>query len=187
MPQLIKKSTGFAGLFIYERALMLDKRGAFQRLYCESELRAFGVLDPIKQINHSRSALAGIVRGLHFQLPPYEEQKIIFCTAGSVYDVALDLRKESATYLKCHTINLSYKRPISIVIPRGFAHGYQSLTSDCELIYLHTESHHPSHEAGINPFDVELDINWPMNAPYISPRDANLPSLSDHINAVSEM
>jgi len=135
----------------------------------------------IMQINHTLTRKAGTLRGLHFQHPPHSEMKLISCLRGDVFDVAVDLRKESNTFLQWHGEILSEKNHRTICIPEGFAHGFQALTKNCELIYLHTASYRPDAEAGLNAVDPELSIIWPMPIVERSERDQNHALLSsDH-------
>ena len=117
----------------------------------------------------------GTVRGLHFQRPPHAEDKYVSCLRGEVYDVAVDLRRGSATFLRWHAEKLSAANRRSLLVPRGFAHGFQALTDDCELIYLHTHRHVPASEGALNVRDPALAIDWPLPIVELSERDASHP------------
>jgi len=130
------------------------------------------------QINLSRTVAKGTIRGLHFQKEPHTEGKIVLCLSGEVFDVVVDLRRDSPSFLEWHADVLSASRREGFVIPKGFAHGFQSLTDDVELLYLHSEQFHPEAEAGIHAFDPSLGISWPVEDPLLSPRDAALPRLA---------
>lgn len=173
-------NTPLAGLQRVQRKPISDSRGYFERLFCADELKELTAGQPIIQINHSRTHAAGTVRGLHFQHPPHSETKLINCLRGEIFDVAVDLRPESPTYLQWHAEILSEQNHTMLVIPEGFAHGFQTLTNDCELLYLHTKAYHPEAEAGIHPLDHKLRILWPLPPTELSPRDANLPVISSH-------
>jgi len=121
----------------------------------------------------------GAVRGMHFQYPPHAEVKIISCLKGKVWDVAVDLRKGSPTFLQTHSVTLSEDVPQSYLIPKGFAHGFQTLTPDCELIYFHTADYNAAAEAGLNALDPRLDIQWPIAITERSKRDEQHPMLTD--------
>lgn len=128
---------------------------------------------PIVQINHTLTRLKGTVRGMHYQLPPYAEIKMVSCLHGEVFDVAVDLRKGSPTFLQWRGEVLSAANRRSLLIPEGFAHGFQALSGDCELVYLHTASHRPDAEGGLNVMDPALAIAWPLAIGEVSERDGN--------------
>ncbi len=163
--------TPLTGLFVLQRKPIGDKRGYFERMYCGDAFFPFLGEKMIKQINHTDTALKGTVRGMHFQYPPHAEIKIVSCLHGEVFDVAVDLRKDSPTFLKSYTRVLSANNHTTMIIPEGFAHGFQSLCDDCEMLYLHTAAYAKQAEAGLNPMDKALDIKWPLDISVISDRD----------------
>lgn len=158
-------------LKVVERKPIGDARGFLCRMYCAESFSAFGVSKPIEQINHTLTEIKGTVRGLHFQYAPHAETKLVSCIKGEVYDVAVDLRKDSPTFLKWHAEILSANNHKSLLIPEGFAHGFQTLTDNCELIYLHTEAYVPSAEGAFNALDSCLNIQWPLTITELSERD----------------
>lgn len=166
-------STLIAGVFVAETKAFQDNRGAFARLFCESELAEAIGERRIEQINHSRSAAVGAIRGLHFQQAPHAEMKMVRCLKGRVWDVALDLRKGSPTFLQWHAQELSAANALMLVIPEGCAHGFQVLEPDSELLYLHTASYTPSAEGGVRFNDPALNVPWPLPAVDVSERDRN--------------
>ena len=166
-------STPLAGLCIAETTPYIDGRGQFSRLYCENELSNLIGSRKIAQINHSRTTAVGAVRGMHFQLPPYAEMKLVRCLKGRVWDVAVDIRQESETFLHWHAEELSALNNRMMVIPEGFAHGFQVLDPDSELLYLHTACYAPTTEAGLKFDDPMLKIAWPLEPTDLSPRDTN--------------
>lgn len=166
-----------AGLMRIERQRLGDSRGFLSRLFCAEELAAAGWRKPVAQINHTRTARRGAVRGLHYQHPPHAEMKLVSCIRGEVWDLALDLRADSPTYLQWHAETLSADNNRALLIPEGFAHGFQALTDDVELIYLHSTAHHPAAEAGIDAQDAALAIAWPLPITERSPRDQQHPPL----------
>lgn len=172
------ESTPLSGLHKVSRSQFTDERGSFSRLYCAESFTSTGWIDQPVQINLSRTVAKGTIRGFHFQREPHTEGKVVLCLSGEVFDVVVDLRKNSPTFLQWHADILSATRREGFVIPKGFAHGFQSLTDDVELLYLHSERYHPADEAGIHPFDPSLGISWPVEAPLLSPRDAALPRLA---------
>ena len=150
-----------------------DKRGFLTRLFCLEEINTFSTFKGIKQINRTFTNKKGSIRGIHFQNPPASETKIIICTKGKIFDVAVDLRKNSKTYLKHVSIILNSDLNNMILIPKGFAHGFQTLTDNVELIYFHDHEYSPSLESGFNPFDPLLKIEWPLEDYIISKKDIN--------------
>lgn len=165
-------STPLAGLVLVQRHHREDARGFFSRLFCAHELSAAGFALPVAQINHTLTAQRGAVRGLHFQFPPHAEDKFVSCLRGEVFDVAVDLRRGSPTFLRWHAEVLSADNRKSLLIPQGFAHGFQALRDDCELIYLHSRPYVPAAEGALNVNDPALAIAWPLAIADISERDA---------------
>ncbi|MDI1347842.1 dTDP-4-dehydrorhamnose 3,5-epimerase family protein [Aquabacterium sp.] len=169
--------TDLPGLKLVTLDVRRDARGAFSRLFCQREMAAAGVPHAIAQVNHSQTAQKGSVRGLHFQRPPVTETKLIRCVRGAVWDVAVDLRAGSPTFLQWRAFELSADQPRMVVIPDGFAHGFQTLTDDAELIYFHSEFYAPEHEDGFHAQDATLAIAWPLPMAQQSDRDRQLPSV----------
>lgn len=165
------------GLQVLQRKQLEDRRGYFERLFCSEELKAVLSGKCIAQINHTLTKSRYTVRGMHFQYPPYAETKFISCIRGKVFDVAVDVRMGSPTFLKWHGEVLSESNLKSLVIPDGFAHGFQTLSDNCELIYLHTSFYQPKSEGGLNPLDKELAIDWPHEIETMSDRDTGHPML----------
>lgn len=165
--------TPLNGLSLVQRTAIEDDRGFFSRFYCAEEFHDAGINSPIAQINHTLTCKKGAVRGLHFQYPPHAETKIVSCLKGEILDVAVDLRHGSPTFLHWHGEILSASNRKSLLIPEGFAHGFQALTEDCELIYLHTAFYRPEAEGALNVADPELGIRWPLPIGDISTRDRN--------------
>jgi dTDP-4-dehydrorhamnose 3,5-epimerase len=163
--------TPILDLKIIQRQAILDERGFLSRLYCEHDFKSIGIYKSISQINQTQTKKIGVVRGLHYQLPPFAETKLISCIRGEVFDVAVDLRKDSPTYLKWHAEILSEKNMKSFLIPEGFAHGFQTLTTDCELIYFHTAPYNKAYEQGLNSADQKIGIAWPLEISEMSERD----------------
>jgi dTDP-4-dehydrorhamnose 3,5-epimerase len=171
-------STPLEGLNLVERQRVQDTRGFFSRFFCASELAEAGFRLPIAQINHTYTARKGAVRGLHFQHPPHAEDKLVSCLRGEVFDVAVDLRRGSATFLQWHAETLSAANARSLLVPQGFAHGFQTLSDDCELIYLHSREFVAGAEGALNVRDPRLAIRWPLDITDISDRDLRHPLLS---------
>lgn len=177
--------TAICGLQVLQRKPMGDERGYLERLYCVDELQALAPGRPIAQINHSYTANRGTVRGMHFQHPPYAEVKFVSCLRGEVFDVAVDLRRDSATFLHWHAERLSAGNHRTLVIPEGFAHGFQTLTDDCEMLYFHSVVYRPEAEGALHARDPRLAIDWPLAIAELSPRDAAHPLLDDSFVGVT--
>ncbi len=173
-----------AGLKIVERQRIGDSRGFLSRLLCTEELAAVGWMKPVVQINHTYTARQGTVRGMHFQRAPHAEMKLVSCLRGAVWDVAVDLRSGSATFLHWHAEQLSAENNRAMLIPEGFAHGFQALTDDVELLYCHSAAYTPDAEAGLNPLDARLAIAWPLPITELSARDAAHPLICEESEGV---
>lgn len=170
--------TPVADLKIVQSSPHRDARGAFLRLFCAQELQSLLGQRQIAQINHSRTSRVGAVRGLHFQHPPHAEMKMIRCLRGRVWDVAVDLRAASPTFLQWHAEELTHDDARMLVIPEGFAHGFQVLEPESELLYLHTAFYQPSSEGGLRYDDPRLAIAWPLPTQDLSARDQAHPLLN---------
>lgn len=184
MSELSLQALPLAGLFSLQHKVHEDERGRFARLFCQGSLAAFGQPLQIRQINHSRTAQRGSVRGLHFQYPPHAETKLITCLRGAVWDVAVDLRRGSATFLHWHAERLDAGDGRSLLLPPGFAHGFQALSDDAELLYLHSADYSPEHEGGLSPADERLAIAWQLPVSNLSARDAAHPPLATDFQGV---
>lgn len=176
--------TPLIGARIVQRKPIEDSRGFLSRFFCAEEFKSIGLKKQIHQINHTLTRQKGTVRGLHFQYPPYTETKIVSCLNGEVFDVAVDLRKDSPTFLKWHGEVLSKKNQRSFFIPEGFAHGFQTLTDDCELIYLHTTTYAKDFEGALNVQDPKLSINWPLTISELSERDRSHPYVDENFQGI---
>jgi dTDP-4-dehydrorhamnose 3,5-epimerase len=183
-PSLTVSDTPIAGVRSVERITRSDARGSLTRLFCARDLEQAGWPEPIAQINHSRTAARGSIRGLHYQLPPGAERKLVSCIRGEIFDVAVDLRRGSPTFLHWHGETLSAANGRALLIPEGCAHGFQALSDDVELIYLHSTFYAPELEAGVSPFDPQLAISWPLPVTAISDRDTGHPPLSSAFEGI---
>lgn len=177
-------STPLNGLMLVQRKIIEDHRGFLSRIYCVEEFRESGVVKNISQINHTVTFKKGSVRGLHFQCPPHAESKLVNCIKGEIWDVAVDIRRDSPTFLHWHGEVLSASNRKSLLIPEGFAHGFQALTSDCELLYLHTAAYHPEAEDVLNVADPGLNILWPLPISELSDRDRTRPFINQSFQGV---
>lgn len=178
-------ATAIAGVFVAEMQAFQDKRGAFARLFCDRELSDAVGARHIVQINHSRTSAVGAVRGLHFQRAPHAEMKMVRCLKGRVWDVAVDLREGSRTFLQWHAQELSAANALMLVIPEGCAHGFQVLEPDSELLYLHTANYTPSAEGGVRFDDPALKLPWPLPVTDLSERDKQHPLISQNFSGIA--
>ena len=161
------------GLLVIEPQLREDERGYFARIFCAREFVDAGVTFKCAQANRSMTKHRGTIRGMHFQHAPHREDKIITCIKGRIYDVAVDMRKGSATYGRWHAQELTEENKKMFFIPKGFAHGFQTLVDDCVVEYLVSEFYAPQHESGLRWDDPSLAIAWPIKNPIIiSEKDA---------------
>lgn len=172
------------GLKLIQRQRLGDSRGFLSRLFCAEELIAAGWVEPIAQINHTYTAKRGTVRGMHFQRPPYAEMKLVSCIHGEVWDVAVDVRFGSKTFLHWHAERLSADSGRALLINKGFAHGFQALSDGVELLYCHSAAYNPDAEVGLNPQDARLGIAWPLVVSEISARDAGHPLIKTEFEGV---
>jgi len=171
MRRLVVEDTPLAGLKRVRRSRLGDSRGFLARLFCVDELAEAGWTGPIAQVNHTRTRARGSVRGLHFQSPPHAEKKLVHCLRGEVWDVAVDLRRGSPTFLRWHAEPLSDENGVALLIPEGFAHGLQTLADDVDMLYCHSVAYASSAEGGLHPRDPRLAIDWPLPIAALSPRD----------------
>ena len=184
MGKLTIHKTPMNGLYVVETEPFVDHRGAFARWFCEEELEGVIGARRVKNVNFSRTAKAGSIRGMHFQRPPHAEMKMVRCIKGKVFDVAIDLRKNSETYLKWYGVELSETNMKLFVIPEGFAHGFQTLEDNVEMLYLHTEFYNKSSEGAIRYNDPSVSIQWPKVITGVSEKDASHPYIDDKFSGV---
>lgn len=177
-------ATDIVGLTVVQRKAIEDGRGFLSRFYCFDEFRQAGIDKPVAQINHTLTRKKGAVRGLHFQYPPHTETKLVSCLKGEIFDVAVDLRRSSPTFLHWHGEILSATNRKSLLIPDGFAHGFQSLTENSELIYLHTASYCAGAEGALNVADPKLNIAWPLPIGDLSTRDRSHSFINENFHGV---
>lgn len=154
-----------------------DERGFFARLFCAREFEAQGLATAWVQCNASFSRAEGTLRGLHFQRPPMAEAKLVRCVRGAIFDVIVDLRAESETFGRWTSLELDDEAREMVYVPPGFAHGFQTLAPDTELLYFHSQFFSPDHEGGLRHDDPRLAIPWPRPVAGLSPRDAGFPGL----------
>lgn len=177
-------TTPMRDLHLLQRKVLGDTRGYLQRLFCAEELASLGWLQPIAQINHTYTARKGSLRGLHWQLPPHAEMKLISCLRGEVWDVAVDLRSGSSTFLQWHAELLSANNQRSLLIPPGFAHGFQTMSDEVEMLYCHSQAYAPDSELGFNAFDSRIGISWPLAVTDMSIKDRDCAMLQQDFQGV---
>jgi len=176
--------TPLAGLKLLRRKRLGDNRGYLSRLFDADELTVLGWTGGICQINETGTGERGTVRGFHYQTPPFSEAKLIACTRGRILDVAVDIRRDSPTFLKHFAAELSDENDVSFLLPEGFAHGYQALTSDVRMIYAHSAPYRGEAEAGLNIADPRLGVTWPLPVANLSARDQGFAMLTDMFEGV---
>lgn len=177
--------TQMNGLQVFQRQPIRDSRGFLERLFCQETLVHYIKGKTIRQINRTLTQEKGTVRGLHFQYPPHAETKIVTCLKGQVWDVAVDLRRGSPTFLQYHAVLLTEDNHQSYLIPEGFAHGFQTLTPNCEMLYFHTSDYNAQTEGALNSLDPRLAIQWPESITELSERDKSHEMLKDNFNGIA--
>jgi dTDP-4-dehydrorhamnose 3,5-epimerase len=175
--------TNFKDLYIIEPNSFKDERGALSRVFCEEELKDIFKFN-IKQINHSVTKDKGTARGLHFQYEPNAEIKMVKCIKGAIFDVVVDIRENSPTFLQHFTVELTEQNQKMMYIPKGFAHGFQTLEDNSELLYLHSNIYTPSNEGALNIYDPILNIKWPLTTANLSVRDKEHPYLDINFKGI---
>lgn len=169
--------TALEGAYVVESVIHRDRRGSFLEIFNADALARCGLHVSFVQDNCSHSLEAGVIRGLHFQRAPHAQAKLVWTLTGSVYDVIVDLRKESRTYLRWEAFELSAGKPLMVFVPRGFAHGFCTLEADTRVFYKVDAPYNPQAEGGIRWNDPDLAIPWPADSPVLSDKDAGLPLL----------
>lgn len=170
-------ATALVGAFVVELARIEDERGFFARSFCQNEFRARGLSPLVAQCNVSWNRHKGTVRGLHYQGKPHEEAKLVRCTRGAIWDVVVDLREDSPTRLLWYAVRLDADNRLGLYVPEGFAHGFQTLEDDSEVLYQMSESYRPELARGLRWNDPKLGIAWPLPSPVVSGRDRAFPLL----------
>jgi dTDP-4-dehydrorhamnose 3,5-epimerase len=172
---VIFTETKLKDAYIIEIEKLEDTRGFFARSWCQKEFDKHGLVSTIVQANISWNKKRGTLRGMHYQIPPYEEVKLVRCSHGSIYDVIIDLRKDSPTYKQWLGVQLTADDHNLLYVPGGFAHGFQTLEDDTEVVYQVSQFYTPGAEAGLRCDDTTFNINWPLEVRVISDKDRNWP------------
>jgi len=185
MGKFKKIETPLEGVYILEPTVFEDHRGFFMESYNKRDFEEIGLYFDFVQDNHSLSVQAGVLRGLHFQLEPKAQTKVVRVLKGVIYDVVVDLRKGSPTFGKWIGVILSEYNKRQIVVPKGFAHGVLTLVPNTEILYKVDEYYSPEHDRAIRWNDPDLNIDWPIKEPILSEKDKNAPFLKDIINEIN--
>jgi dTDP-4-dehydrorhamnose 3,5-epimerase len=179
---VVFSETPLRGAFVIDLEPSSDERGFFARTWCQQEFEARGLETRLVQCSMSFNTRAGTLRGLHYQASPYEEVKIVRCTSGAIFDVIVDLRPESPTYLKHYSVILSSVNRRMLYVPRGFAHGFETLENETEVLYQMSEFYEPEYSRGVRWDDPAFCIAWPATKHRImSARDQAYPDLRGHV------
>jgi dTDP-4-dehydrorhamnose 3,5-epimerase len=176
--------TTISGVYIAHTKRLSDERGQFARLFCLNDLAVAHNGRAISQINHSINTVEGTIRGLHYQNKPNAEAKWVRCIRGNIWDVAVDLRRGSSTFLNWYATELSAENDEAMLIPEGCAHGFQVLEANSEVLYLHTNFYTPANEGGVRFDDKALSISWPLPVTSVSDRDRSLPLINDQFEGL---
>lgn len=179
MSNIKNKLTNIDGVFHLNMNMFKDDRGSFSRVFCNKDFRINNFNVDWCQINISHTIPRGTIRGLHYQTKPFEEKKLIRCIHGKIFDVIVDVRKNSPTFGKYYKTELNSQNNDAIIVHEGLAHGFQTLTEDAKILYFHSAPFDLDHSVGINPFDPKINIKWPLECSLISEKDTLLPFLSN--------
>lgn len=179
--------TPLEGAYLIELEKRGDDRGFFARAFCENEFEAAGLVNRYVQANNALSAKRGTLRGFHYQLPPAQEVKVVRALRGALFDIIIDLRPGSPTYMKSFGAELNDENRLSMYVPRGFAHGMITLTDDVETFYLVSAFYAPDRERGVRWNDPAFGVEWPIEPVEISPKDAAWPLFDPEFHGVEQM
>jgi dTDP-4-dehydrorhamnose 3,5-epimerase len=175
---MVLAGTPMPGVWLVSPEPVEDVRGFFARTWCQREFAAAGLIDQWVQSSISFNKKRGTLRGLHYQRAPHEEAKLVRCTAGAIYDVVVDLRRDSPKFRTHMAVELTAQNRTAIYIPKGCAHGFQTLQEDTEVLYHMSEFHAPDHTAGVRWNDPVFGISWPDGNPILSERDRSFPDFA---------
>ncbi len=174
-----KIETSLPGVYVIEPKIFGDHRGWFTETYSKTRFEELDIDIDFVQDNHSFSATKGTLRGLHFQNNPKAQTKLVRCTKGAILDVAVDIRKNSPTYMKWISVELSEDNHLQLLVPKGFAHGFLTLSENAEVQYKVDEFYSPEHDRSILFNDPEIGVDWGIENPILSQKDKNAPLLRD--------
>ena len=168
-------ATELAGVHVVDLERREDERGYFARTFCEDEFRAHGLDPRVTQTSVSHNRRRGTLRGMHYQAPPHEEAKLVRCTRGAIFDVALDLRRDSPSFRRWFAVELSADNGRALYVPPGVAHGFQTLADATDVLYQMSEPHHAESARGVRFDDPAFSIRWPLEQPIVNDRDRAYP------------
>jgi dTDP-4-dehydrorhamnose 3,5-epimerase len=177
-------NTNFEGLWVIETESKTDGRGFLTRIFCKNEFDKINFHKEFVQENLTLTKVKGTFRGLHYQIPPHSEAKLVKCISGKVHDIVIDLRKDSKTFLKSYVLELDSSKLNMILIPEGFAHGFQTLTDNCMMLYLHSNFYHSNFERGIRYNDPAVKFELMLPVTDISDRDKNHPLIKKEFEGI---
>jgi dTDP-4-dehydrorhamnose 3,5-epimerase len=183
---MIFTETNLSGVYMIDLEPISDERGFFARTWCAREFALHGLNSNLVQCNLSFNARRGTLRGMHYQVPPHEEVKLVSCISGSIYDVIIDLRKDSPTFCQWQAVELSAQSRQMIYIPEGFAHGFQTLQDDTSVFYQMSECYHPECARGFRWDDQMFGINWPIGDKIVSDKDQKWMWLEEKLKMAKE-
>jgi dTDP-4-dehydrorhamnose 3,5-epimerase len=178
------RETTLPDVYVLQRQPHGDERGWFERMYSPADLAGLLGQRAIVQVNRTLTRAKATVRGMHYQVQPSAEAKIVSCLRGAIFDVAVDVRRRSPTFLRWHSEMLTAENNRSLLIPEGFAHGFQAAVDDCEVLYFHTAAYDTAAERGIHPLDPRVAIAWPLPVEHLSERDASHPPLTSEFDGI---
>ncbi|APP84870.1 dTDP-4-dehydrorhamnose 3,5-epimerase [Xanthomonas hortorum pv. vitians] len=184
---MIFHPTPLAGAFVIEPEQRGDARGWFARVFCTQEMAQAGLVDQFVQVNNSFNAQAGTLRGMHYQLPPAAEVKIVRCIRGALWDAIVDLRPDSRTYLQWYGTELTAENRLALYVPRGFAHGFITLQPQTEAFYFANAMYTPQAERGLRWNDPRLGLQWPLEPQLVSDKDAAWPDFNEHQHGIAQL
>ncbi|MHB1166206.1 MAG: dTDP-4-dehydrorhamnose 3,5-epimerase family protein [Candidatus Nanopelagicales bacterium] len=184
-PELSIQATTIEGVYLIGRERKADPRGYLERIFDWASLSGIMAGRPIKQVNVTHTTHAGTIRGLHVQVPPMVECKLVSCVSGAIFDVAVDLRRDSRTFGRWFGVELTAENGNALFVPEGCAHGMQSLKSDTQVLYAHTAEFSKLHEMGLHPFDPQVAVDWPLPSTGLSRRDDECLTVLDDFLAVN--
>ena len=175
---MIFRETTLKGAFVIEMEKFEDKRGFFARAWCQKEVEANGLVSRVAETNISFNKRRGTLRGMHYQVAPYEQVKLVRCTAGVIYDVIIDMRPDSPTFRKWTGVELTAENYTMLYVPENFAHGFQTLENNTEVTYQVSQFYSPESERGVRYDDPVFQVEWPLPVEVISEKDIAWPYCS---------
>ena len=181
---MIFNPLSLSGAFTIDVQPFQDSRGFFTRTFCENDFGEQGLVQHFVQANHSGTNGKGVIRGMHFQYPPHAETKLVKCVQGSIFDVIVDVRAGSSTFLQWYGAELSAENKRMMYVPVGFAHGFQSLTDYSEITYMVSNFYHKENEGGVRYYDGSVNIGWPLTVSLVSDKDRNIPLIDQSFRGV---